>query len=218
MFGIGIVDDEKERLESFVEDFKDVKDKNEIEVDGDDWETFPIVPFANLEDYPNWILENGITALVIDEKLRNTGATYDGHDLLDFLKPKFSWMPVYVVTGYASEDSLKERFEKATDIIEKNEWSRNRLPLAGRVVVSARDHSNLYETKHIALDELAEKVAKGEASPEEQRRLNALRDEIQLPFVEESEERDKWLGHFESSVAKLQEIVDKAKDRLGENN
>jgi hypothetical protein len=68
------------------------------------------------------------------------------------------------------------------------------------------------------MDELAEKVANGQASEEEHRRLNALRDEVELPFSDHIENADEWLNRFESTLAKLETLDKRADERLREIN
>lgn len=213
MFGIGIIDDEAERRDALLEDFEDIEDKSIANLEPDDWDVIAIPPFRELSDYPTWISENEITAIVLDEKLKNL-VGYDGHDLIDYIKPRISWLPIFVLTNYASDESLNQRFEKATDIIEKTEWIKNSQKFAGRVLNAGRDHSDFYVKKHKRLDELSEKAALNEADDGDLRELAALRDEIQLPFDSLNSSREGWLDEFEASVNELEAIVQRAKQRI----
>lgn len=214
MFGIGIIDDSKDYRDSFVEDFEDLDSAN-FKLDKEDWQVAVTAPLPDINEYPDWILENDLTAVILDEKLQNGGVTYGGHEVLELIKGKFP-LPVFVVTEYKDDPDLETQFEKATDIIGKPEWARERTRFAGRVLSSAKDYSDVYVSKHIEMDALADKVARDEANEDEIKKLEALRDQVQLPLMKEDATREEVLNEFESSVNLLEDLIIKAKERLGE--
>ncbi|MBX3282444.1 MAG: hypothetical protein KF756_08205 [Acidobacteria bacterium] len=216
MFGIGIIDDSKDYRDSFVEDFEDLDSAN-FKLDKEDWQVAVTAPLPDINEYPDWILENDLTAVILDEKLQNGGVTYGGHEVLELIKGKFP-LPVFVVTEYKDDPDLETQFEKATDIIGKPEWARERTRFAGRVLSSAKDYSDVYVSKHIEMDALADKAAKDEANEDEIKKLEALRDQIQLPLMKEDATREEVLNEFESSVNLLEDLIIKAKERLGEQD
>lgn len=212
MFGIGIIDDSKDYRDLFVEDFGDL-DSGNFKLDSEDWQIAVTAPLTDLNEYLDWILDNDITAVILDEKLQNAGVTYGGHEVLDLIKSKFP-LPVFVVTEFKDDPDLETRFEKATDIIGKPEWARERTRFAGRVLSSAKDYSDVYVSKHMEMDALADKVAKNAASEDEKKRLEALRDQVHLPLTKEDATREEILNEFETSVNLLEDLVTKAKERL----
>lgn len=80
------------------------------------WGIINTVPLPALDEYPAWISQNKICALVLDElldeKVNNGKAVdYQGHDLVDFVRERFRTLPIFVVTAHSSDLVLQERFK-----------------------------------------------------------------------------------------------------------
>ncbi len=94
------------------------------------WQIIDSVPLPSLEEYPSWIGQNKICAMVIDELLdekiiNGEAVNYWGHDLVDFIRERFKTMPIFIISAHSDDDSLQERFKDVEEIIERDDFSRD---------------------------------------------------------------------------------------------
>lgn len=209
MLGIGIIDDREEQREEISETFN-LAFSTQIPLGRrpKNWELFPSVPLPNLRDYPFWIAENDIAALVIDQRLREVptpqySVNYDGHDVVKYLRPRMRNLPIVVVTGY-QDDVLKHISDDVTVIVGKDELGSRGRDLTKEIIEKAEIYKNDYTTKLARIDELAQQVALGKATSENIKELRVLQIELQLPFVDIKNENDQWLSRLEATVNKLE--------------
>jgi hypothetical protein len=209
MLGIGIIDDREEQREEISETFdlafaKEGSSKKTQK----NWELFPSVPLPNLRDYPFWITENKISALIVDQRLKEVPPAdyhinYDGHDVVKYLRPRMRNLPIVVVTGY-QDDVLKDIRDEVTVIVGKDELGRRGNELTKEILEKAEIYKKDYTKKLARIDELAQQVALGKASSENIEELRGLQTDLQLPFVDIKNENDQWLGRFETAIKKLE--------------
>lgn len=216
MLGIGIIDDREEQREEISETFelafsKDTSSRKTLK----NWELFPSVPLPNLRDYPFWIAENKIAALVVDQRLREVPPPqyridYDGHDVVKYLRPRMRTLPIIVVTGY-QDDVLEGIRDDVTVIVGKDELGQRGEDLTKEILEKAKIYKNDHTTKLARIDELAQQVALGNASTEDIKELRGLQTELQLPFVDIKNENDQWLSRFEAAIKNLEASEKEAK-------
>ena len=117
---IGIIDDREDVRKTLRMGMKTVLES--------DWNTVDSSPLPQLNDYLSWIGTNKIVSLIVDEKLNEialdlSGAVdYYGHDLVDFLRSRLKTFPIFVVTSYPDEQSLKDRFKDVEAIIDRRHF------------------------------------------------------------------------------------------------
>lgn len=212
MLGIGIIDDREEQREEISEAFELALPKDvSPEKIKRSWELFSSDPLPNRRDYPFWIAENKIVALIIDERLREKcHVDYDGHDVVRYLRPRMRNLPIFVVTGYQDE-VLKTIRDDVTEIIGKDEWGRRGNDLTKEILKKAEVYKKDNTRKLAKINELAQKVALGKATVENINELEELQMELALPFVEKKIETDRWLSRFEETVNKLEALEKDAK-------
>lgn len=200
----------------------------------DTWESMESHPLENLGEYTSWIAENDVSVLVLDERLSEASpvgrrpVSYSGHQVVDHVREHFRTLPIFMITSHPDVDALRERFGAIDDIIDRREFSRPRSQPPGRastlpryvdyVTRMVRVGTNFYEEHQAELEELAllaERIARGEASDEDVRKVKGLQQSISLPFIiEPLRNRDEWLTTFEKQIGKFAELETRIRRHL----
>lgn len=185
-------------------------------------------PLASLDSYPSWLREHNVSVLVIDERLHeqapeNGGVhvSYNGHDLVEYLRRRIPEFPIFVITSYATDEELVKRFGAVEDIIDRTDFGDNADAFAGRVTRAAQRYHNTFSRQLTEIAELATKVAADSATEAEMNRLRALQVEIGLSFPAEAyASRSKWIKEAERKIEEftrlrgdLERIISKAKKK-----
>jgi CheY-like chemotaxis protein len=199
---IGIVDDRRTLRRTLVRKLSTVLPTG--------WDSADADPLIELSDYPSWLTENDVTALILDERLHEQAedvesqVTYSGHDLVDYLRQRFTTLPIFVVTSYPEDESLKRRFKDVEAIIGRADFVRDADKWAPRITRASQKY---FETVQAQLSELADvslKIATGEATKDDQDRAKAIQSNLQAPFVvEQIGSKSDWLNQLEGKLSEL---------------
>jgi CheY-like chemotaxis protein len=215
MNNIAIVDDRidnrqtlKRLIESFIEK---------------DWYVIDLDPFPKLEDYYSFIIEEEISAIVLDERLHeqacggNCKVDYNGHNLVEFLRKHFPEFPIFVVTSYPDDDELLEKFKDVEDIIERTKFSKQAEKFVPRITRSAQRFLEAYQRELTELSQIAEKIALGNSSDEDTDKAKAIRAKVGLAIPSESFVINaKTLDEIESKLKELSLVHEKIEKSLNE--
>jgi DNA-binding NarL/FixJ family response regulator len=215
MPAIGIIDDRSEHLKQLATALNfELPEK---------WETVPLEPLAELHDYPSWIAENEVVALLIDEKLNEVQGTasgiavnYYGHDLVDFLRSHLPTFPIFIVTAYSTESELQERFGAVEGIIQKAEFLKDVEKYAPRIIRAGQHYLYTFESELATLSDFASKAAIGQKLTDaEQKRAKAIQTKIGTAFsVDGISDRSQWLGEMEETLNELEKLKDEIESFL----
>ncbi len=181
MATIGVIDDRDEDRNMIVETIS-LANKEE------GWNIVDKQPLKRLDEYPAWIGQNKICALVIDELLDEvindgTAVDYKGHDLVDFLRNKFPTLPIFVITAHAGDPSLQERFKDVEGIVDRREYGRMYNNYVPRFIRAAQQYLKIFREELNQLSIFAQKVATGEAtSVEEQELAQAIQTKLDIAY------------------------------------
>lgn len=215
MTSIGVIDDRNEERQIIVDGIKFGKNN-------DAWTVIESKPLTKLEEYPAWIGQNKICALVIDELLDekiNGGVAveYKGHNLVDFIRQHIPTLPVFVVTSYSNDPSLRERFKDVEDIVERQIFSSNYRDYVPRIIRAAQQYLNVFQEELNELALFAQKIATGEAvSDEEQTRAQAIQTKLDIAYsINAISDVSSWLDEATILVNKLEELRKEIQNRLG---
>ncbi|VAW35541.1 hypothetical protein MNBD_CHLOROFLEXI01-3445 [hydrothermal vent metagenome] len=180
----------------------------------DGWEAIDISPWNSLDNYPSWISQEEIVALIIDERLNEvanaSGAVdYEGHDLVDYMRQHMPEFPIFVVTSY-KEDALElgERFKDVEDIIERNQFYERSSDYIPRIIRAGQRYLQTFERELAELGDFAKKSAIGEdSSTEEHERAKAIQTKIETAFpIENIASRGELLSQMEQLIAELETL------------
>lgn len=203
---IGVVDDRRKARKTLT-----VALKTQLP---DDWNYIDSDPLNRVEDYPSWITENDIVALILDERLNEQSAdvaaavkrhvTYKGHDLVDYLRVRFPTIPIFIVTSHPTDASLTERFKDVEAIVRRDEFLKEAEDWVPRII---RVSQRFFETVQGQLTELAElslKIATGTANKGEKDRAKALQSSLQTPFAtDQMVDRSEWLTSLQGKLSEF---------------
>jgi len=210
MLTFGIIDDRKDARESF-------RIKVELALDdldsGSDVEILDIPPFPEMQDFVQWILENEIAFLIVDERLYEEKMTdgkhakYSGHDLVIFLRNTFKDLPIYGVTNYKRTEELNNSFKYFNLILGKDEFDEKINEYLNMFIRSGRHFYKEYKTELNKLSELSQKIALGKATKQEVEEAHSLQTKLAIPHgTDLINDRELWLKEFSQRIAKLDEL------------
>jgi hypothetical protein len=208
MYTIGIIDDRDSVRRSFAR-------KIELRLSElfNDWSVIQRKPFIEREDYTQWILENEITVLIIDERLneeaikKNKVADYYGHDLAIDLRKRFKELPVYSITSHKVTPSLKKAFKNFNLILNRREFDEEIDMYLNLFVKSGEDFFAKNQKQLGRLGELSEKIAKGTASQKNKDEALAIQTNLQLPHLtEDLQNREEFLKDLEANLNQLKKM------------
>jgi len=185
------------------------------------WEGIPSDPLADMSLYPSWITENEVVALILDERLHEQApdvlshVTYSGHNLVDFIRNRFATLPIFIVTSFPPDESLKSRFKDVEAIIGRSEFLRDADEWVPRIIRSSQKY---FETIQGQLSELADvslKIASGTASEEDEDKARALQSALHAPFIiDQLGSKSDWLTKLEEKLRDFMDLKDEIDNYL----
>jgi len=217
---IGIIDDKKSQRESAQRIISNYLSENYGE-----WECVDTYPFRDKVDYVNWIVENDIAVLILDEQLTGEKSSqgwnvdYDGHDLIVFIRETYPTFPVFAMTAYgAKTQELVDRYNLFEDILEDKDFYSKPEQEIDRFVRSGQrfTDTNLEELNKVSL--VSKLLAEGkQVSQEDISEAKAIQERLGLPFTIDSIKNrseavdllEKELNDFESIISEIESFLKK---------
>lgn len=156
---------------------------------GVEWEVIESGPLPSIADYAEWVQDNEVLVLVLDEKLNEEvagtdGIDYSGHQVAEVLRRKLPDLPQLIVTAVADSDDL-EGASQLDAVVARNEFQKHPHTYVERMVRMGKSYSKRYSEELADLTMLSEKLASGPLTDEERERLNSLRGKVQSSFETE---------------------------------
>jgi hypothetical protein len=212
MAKIAIIDDNKDQRDSFrirlILFLKQLKS---------DLQVVDLFPFENFNDYYCFINDEGIVALIIDEKLHNDSqpdkspVQYNGSDLVSFIRKRYKYIPVFTLTNYPEDQILQEKVNEFDYIFSKKDFTVKQVEIIKRACQRYLEENQ----KELSLyNELTRKIASGQSGKGDMEKLNALQEKLQIPLSTELSDREEWLKEFEAQIKMLEEIKAKLEKKL----
>jgi hypothetical protein len=214
MATIAVIDDNTEQSETICTNLEIEIDKNNSGL-----KVISSLPFRDLQTYFNFIEQNEVCVLILDEKLNDQSildgkpVEYKGSDLVQFLRQTLKNIPIYSITSYHYVDELKENYSQFEDIIKRTDFIEDTEKYFKKIWRLA----NNYLKENI--DELSEfndtltKISSGDNDPILQKKLKALQIKLQLPFAG-FDDRRSWLEEYERKLVELEELNEMIKKNL----
>lgn len=185
--------------------------------DGGDWAVRGTAPFLSMEEFVVCIGEEDVAVLVLDERLHEqaheqTGeaVSYDGHNLVEFLRAGNPELPLFVVTSFADDDELQEKGPDVEAIVNRSEFVNKPEVFVKRILRAGQRFSQTHSRELTELGAIADKVARGAASADDAERALALQTKLALPF---DSMKTSTIADF---VPKAEELVNEARQILDE--
>lgn len=207
---IAIIDDRRDHRETvlrLVETF----------LPGDTWSVVACPPLADLQDYPAWLIEHGVATLLLDEKLQeeveDDPVTYEGHDLIEYLRQRHPTLPIFVVTAYQTDPDLNARFGEVEGIISRDSLAERAEEYVARFVRAGSRFWEEHEQELAQLGNVASAIARGEATETQIDQARALQAKLGLSFrITEVQKRAEWLQELDGLLRRLEDFRREAEE------
>jgi DNA-binding NarL/FixJ family response regulator len=178
-----------------------------------EWGVIEVPPLPDLREYPGWIDEHDVAVVLTDERLHEgaesdagEAVAYNGHNLVDFLRPRYPSLPIYVITAYPNEESLTSRFGSVEDVIIKGELTDKSAEYVERFIRAGSKFFEEHQAELQRLGELSRKTAVGDAAADEIEELRGLQERLGIPYDAATPTRSEWIGTFEEAIGELEQI------------
>ncbi|MDP8269000.1 MAG: hypothetical protein P9L97_09755 [Candidatus Tenebribacter davisii] len=210
---IGIIDDRKKiRLM--------IKERIELTLESIEVK-LPVVdtpPFQHKEKCVDWINKNGITILLVDEKLKEQSEVgeisvkYNGHELVSIIRKSFKELPVYIVATIIDDKNLTDNLGEYDSVIKRGDFEKNSEQFVLRFIRSAQRYRELHEKELLTLSELSELVATNSAKKKDYDKLRSLQTKLNLPYnTELIYSKQTWLNEFNNKTKELERLAEEIK-------
>lgn len=206
MATIAIIDDNPDQSETILNNIE-----IEIQKLNSDLIVIAALPFKDPRDYFNFIYNNDICVLILDEKLNdqavgNDGPVeYKGSQLVTILREQLKDFPIYSVTAAAVTEELKEKESEFEEVIPRGDFIDNTFKYFPRILRAANNYLNENLNELSEFNILTTEISSGNKDPELIKKLQALQVKLELPFSG-FEDRNSWLNEYEKQINSLEEL------------
>lgn len=170
-------------------------------------------PFNQINQYFDFIHANDICVLILDERLNDQATpeggpvSYMGHELVTELRKKLKDFPIFMVTTYSPDADLLSKFSEFEYILTRQEITEEEDGYK-YIPIILRSAQRFLDTKNKELsefNELTKKVASGNNTTDDIKRLEALQVILELPNTG-FDDRKVWLDQYENHIKELDEL------------
>lgn len=214
MAKIAIIDDNREQSGTVL---------NNIEIAlaemGSDLEVITSVPFKDPNDYFNFIEQNEVCVLILDELLNDQSndksgpVSYKGSDLVTVLRTKLPEFPIFALTVIPTNDDLKYKYSQYEDIISRKEFYDDSNKFVPKFWRAAKNYLKENVDELSEFNELTTQISGGNKDPELIKKLQALQIKLELPFSGFND-RNVWLNEYEKQIESLEKLNEIIKSKL----
>ena len=205
MKNIGLIDDKDKSRRAFM-----LKLNLELETLYPEWRVIDSKPFKEPETYRQWILENEISVLIIDERLDEekledgSYVKYFGSDLVKILRNYFKDIPIYCITNIEITEHLKNALSYFNLILSRNKFDADLDNYLNSFIKSGISFYTEFQKELGRLGELSEKIAKGEANEADIKEIHSLQTRLLIPHLtEELMSRENYLSELEKKIGEI---------------
>lgn len=202
MKNIGLIDDKNVSRRAFK-----LKVELALEVYYPGWKIIDRKPFKEYFMYRQWILENDISVLIIDERLDEeklddgTFVRYFGSDLVKDLRKFLKDFPIYCITNIEITPQLKEALSFFNLTINKQRFDEEVENYLSLFIRSGLSFYTEYKKELSRLGELSEIIAKGDKTEEILTEINSLQTRLTIPHIDLGlRNREEYNKELESKI------------------
>jgi hypothetical protein len=209
---IAIVDDSDDQRDTYKKRLSLFLKKRESSL-----EVIDTFPFRDINTYFEWIINENIIALILDEKLHvesqkdSIPVDYSGSFLVLKIRERFKDIPIFTLTNYSTDEELQNNFNQFEYILSKEDFSQKHVDIilrsCQRYLVENKNELSLF-------DDLTKKIATGNVNSEETVILKALQQKLHIPLTTDLKNREEWLKEYENQIHILEELKTKLKDLI----
>lgn len=219
MAGICIIDDRVDIRGTLENKIRFIFKKKQL-----DWTISSQDPFIDKMEYLNFINENDIGVLILDERLHESSTAqqsvnYNGSDLVTFLRLYLKNFPIYSITSYHEDNELENQFSQFDEIIARDIFYSKAEEYIERFIRAGQRFLDDHTTQLLKLSELSELIAKGNATEENLKELRTVQESLNIPFSDYGyPHRESWLQDYEKNISDLSKLNDEIENFLKDKN
>jgi hypothetical protein len=183
-------------------------------------EVITSLPFADPNDFFNYIQKNEVCVLIIDEMLNDQSigergpVSYKGNQLVTTLREHLKEIPIFALTVIPTDPDLKSKFSQYEDIISRKEFYDNAEVYVPKFWRAAKNYLKENIDEFNEFNELTKEISGGNNDPTLLKRLQALQVKLELPFSG-FDDRKNWLNKYEDQINSLEKLNTLIKSKLG---
>ena len=176
------------------------------------WLAIGVSPFIDKDEYRNWIKENDVAVLILDERLQeahNNGISvnYNGSNLIEHLRKTLPDFPVYAITGYETDTDLQKRFPLFDEILSRDRFYKKSNEYIERFMRSGQRFLDTFNKQLFRISELSNLIAMGKATEHNVKELTSIQEYLNIPYTSYSYvNRESWLKDYSENLNNLKEI------------
>jgi hypothetical protein len=219
MNNIGLIDDRNNQRKSFMR-----KLNLRLEALYPDWKIIDSKPFKTPEEYRQWVLENEISVLIIDERLNEESladGTYApdlGSEVVKKLRDYFKDLPIYCITNIDITEELKSALQYFNLILSRSKFDADLDNYLNSFIRSGIIFYTAYKEELALLGELSEKIAKGIATVDEVKEAHSLQMRLVIPHLtEELTSREVYLKDLETQIDEIKKLQQELLNSLNQD-
>jgi hypothetical protein len=208
MKNIGLIDDKDKSRRAFM-----LKLKLKLEENYPSWSILDSKPLKEKEDYKQWILENDISILIVDERLDEerlddgSYVNYFGSDLVKELRTYFKDFPIYCITNVEITEKLNQTLHYFNLILSRQKFDDDIDNYLNSFIRSGISFYTEFKKELSRLGELSNIIANGEETPENIDEIQSLQTKLILPhIVEDIKSREEYLEKLENQIESIKSM------------
>jgi len=169
------------------------------------------LPFRDQSGYNDMVCAPNTAAFILDQRMKGSGiVNYNGTDLASHIRTLDPLLPVYILTGYASEpDEFSGVAHRVEDIIDKADLrdplSEEAQTLRARILRRVGIYKKLLEAREQRFHDLLIKSLREPLSEAEQKEMDEIEGESTAPLLAAERNKERELA---DAVDKLRKLVD----------
>ena len=176
-------------------------------------------PFMDVNKYFDFIEQNGICVLILDERLNNQSndlngpVDYKGNQLVTVIRERLKDFPIFSITTYSDDEDLLSKLSEFEYILPRDKFveeGNNYVPIIIRAAHRFLE-SNINELSEF--NKLTKEIAGGDSNPEKIKKLQALQLKLELPYTG-FDDRKNWLDQYEIHIAELEQIKKELQNKI----
>lgn len=186
---------------------------------GSNLEVITSIPFNDPNEYFNFIAQNDICVLILDEMLndqateKNGPVSYKGSELVTTLRTKLPDFPIFALTVIPSDPDLKDKYSQYEEIISRKEFYDEPEKYVPKFWRAAKNYLKENVDELSQFNEITKEISGGNNDPELIVKLQALQVKLELPFSG-FDDRNAWLTEYESQLNALEKLNEIFKAKL----
>jgi DNA-binding NtrC family response regulator len=195
---------------AIIDDRKGMRDTVRLNVAAeieDGWDIIDIEPLPYLADYPSWIDEKNVAVILLDERLNDQSASnYQGHDLVTYIRKRLPTLPIFIITSYASDDEIQEKFKDVEEILQREDFTQYAEKYVPRFTRAGQRFVEVFENELSELSDKARKIAKGDATPEDIKRVKAIQSRMDIAYSDTLCERNQSIKDLNDTISEFNRL------------